>query len=110
MFVAKTLRFAEPDPINDRRVIQFVRNDGVLGAEQRFKQTAIGVEGRGIKNRVLGPEKFRERAFELFVDVLRAADETDTGHAEPVGIERLFGGGDQTRDGRPGRDNCSRTC
>ena len=45
MFVTKTLRFAEPDTINDRRVIQFIRDDRVLSAEQRLKQTAIGVEG-----------------------------------------------------------------
>ena len=62
MFVAKPLRFAEPDAVNDRRVIQFVADHGVFRAEQRFKQAAVGVEADGIKDRVFGPEKFGQAA------------------------------------------------
>ena len=65
--------------------------------EQRFEQAAVGVEAGWIKNRVLGPEKFRQRGFEFLVNVLRAANETDAGHAEAVCVERFLRGGDERR-------------
>src|SRR5205814_4306628 len=93
--VTKALGIAEADAVNDRRVIQLVGDDYVLGTEQRLEQATVRVKGRRINNRVLSPEEFRQRAFEIFVDVLRAANKTDAGHAEAVGIERLFRGGDE---------------
>ena len=63
--------------------------------EQRFEQAAVGVEAGGIKNRVLRPEKFRQRGFQFLVNVLRAANETHARHAETMGVERFFRRGDQ---------------
>ena len=78
-----------------RGVIEFVADDRVLFGEQRFEQAAVGIEAGRIKNRLFRPEKFRERGFEFLVDVLRAANETDTGHAEAVCVERFLRGGDE---------------
>ena len=95
VLVTKSLRFAEPDAVDDGGVIQFIADHGVLFAEQRFEQTAVGVEAGGIKDRFLCPEKFRERCFEFLVNVLCAADETHARHAEAVRVERFFGRGDE---------------
>ena len=51
----------------------------------------------GIEDCVLRAEKFRQLVFEILVDVLRAANETDRRHAEAVGVERLFRRGDERR-------------
>ena len=42
---------------------------------------AVGIETGAIENRVFGAEKLAESRFELFVDGLRAANETHTGAA-----------------------------
>src|SRR5260370_19849292 len=97
MFVTKALRFAEPNAVNDAGVIQFVTNHSIFVGKQRFKESAIGVEAGGIKDRAFGPEEFCECGFELRVNVLRAADKTHARHAEPVRVERFFGGGDECR-------------
>ena len=44
VLVTSALRFAETDAIDDRGVIQFIGNDGVLRTEQRFEQTAVRIE------------------------------------------------------------------
>ena len=97
VLVAKALRFAEPDAVDDRGVIEFIANDRVFVAEQRFEQAAVGIEAGRVKNRVLGPEKFCQRGFEFLVNVLRAANEAHAGHAEAVGIERFLRRFDQRR-------------
>ena len=95
VLVAGALRFAETDAVDDRSVIQFVADDGVFRTEQGFEQTAVGIERARIKDRVFRAEEFRQRSFQLFMNVLRAANETHAGHAEPVCIERFLRGGDE---------------
>ena len=56
--IAEALRFAEADAVDDTSMVQFVGDDGVLGAEQRLEQATVRVEARGIENGVFGPEKF----------------------------------------------------
>ena len=46
VFVAVTLRLAEPDAVDDRRVVQLIADHGVLGGQQGLEQPAIGVEAR----------------------------------------------------------------
>ena len=53
VLVTKTLRFAEPDAVDDRGVIQFIGDDGVLVAEQRLEQAAVGIESRRDKESCL---------------------------------------------------------
>ncbi len=44
VLVTKALRFAEADAVDNAGVIQLVTDHRVLVGEQRFEQTAIGVE------------------------------------------------------------------
>ena len=87
--VAQPLRLAEPDPVDDRGVVERVGDDGVVGAEQRLEQAAVRVEARAEEDRVLGAEELREALLELLVERLRAADEAHRGHAEAPPLERL---------------------
>ena len=57
VLVAKPLGLAEPDAVDDRGVVQLVGDDRVLGAQDRLEQPAVGVEARGIEDRVLGAEE-----------------------------------------------------
>ena len=84
--VAEALGLAEADAVDDAGVVQLVGDDGVLLAEQRLEQPAVGVEAGGVEDRVVGAEELAERCLELLVDVLRAADEADGRQAvAPVG-------------------------
>src|SRR6185503_593203 len=83
--------------VDDARVIQRVADHGVLLAEQRLEQTTVRVEARAVEDRVLRAEEPRDPILELFVDVLRAADEADRGHAVAPAIERGMRGGEDLR-------------
>ena len=87
----------QTDTVDDAGVVQRVGDDGVLRAEQGFKQPAVGVEARGVENRVLRAEELAEGALQLLVDGLRAADEAHAGQAEAVAVQRFLGRGDKFR-------------
>ena len=44
--VAQALRLAEPDAVDDARVIERVADDGVVFVQQRLEQAAVGIEAR----------------------------------------------------------------
>ena len=67
------------------------------GPRQRLEEAAVGVEAGGVEDRVLGAEKPADLCFELLVNLLCAADETDACHAVSPAIERLVGGGNHRR-------------
>ena len=90
--VAVAPRLAEPHAVDDRGVVQRVRDDRVLLAEQRLEQPAIGVEAGAVEDRVLHAEKRGDLRLELLVLLLRAADEAHRGHAVAVAVERVLGG------------------
>ncbi len=94
VFVAVALRFAEADAVDDRGVVEFVTDHGVLGGEERFEGAAVGIEAGRVEDRVLGAEKRAEAFFQLGVDFLRAADEAHGGEAVAPAVERGVGGGD----------------
>ena len=99
--IAVALGFAEADAVDDRGVIERVGDDGVLFAEQRFEQSAVGVETRGVEDGVFGPEKrARSRARASLCTVLRAADEAHRRQSESIAVERALGGFDQSRVSR----------
>jgi len=57
VFVAIALSLAQTDAIDNAGVIELVTDDGILGAKQRLKDTAVGVEAGAIKNRIFGAQK-----------------------------------------------------
>src|ERR1700744_2440520 len=80
MLVPVTLSFAKPDTIDNGRMIQLIGDDGILFAKQRFKNTSVGIKSRSIKDGVFSAKESGYLFLKLFVNVLRAADETATAH------------------------------
>jgi hypothetical protein len=70
-------------------VVQRVGDDRVVLAQQRLEQAAVGVEGGGVEDGVLGAQEARQALLELLVDVLRAADEAHRAHPVAVRAQRL---------------------
>ena len=95
--IAVALRLAEPDAVDDARVIQFVADDGVLFAQQRLEQPAVRVEAARVEDGVVGAEERGERRFERRVHALRAADEAHRRHPVAVPVETVARGGDEPR-------------
>ena len=58
MPVAELLALAQPDAVNDGGVVELVREDGVLGPADLLEQPGVGVETRGVQDRVLPPVEF----------------------------------------------------
>ena len=69
--VAITLCLTKTYTVNDRSVVECVRDDGILIGEEGFEYTAIGIEASCIEDGVLGLEVVRDGCFELFVEVLK---------------------------------------
>ena len=90
VFVTKALRLAEANAVDDARVIQFITDHRVLFREQCLEQPAVSVEAGWIKERFFRAEKFGERRLQFLVNVLCAADETHTGHAEAMRVQCFF--------------------
>ena len=74
--VAELLALAQPDAVYDGGVVELVGEDGVLGPADLLEQPGVGVETRGVQDRVLAPVEFGYFLFQLLVYVLRAADES----------------------------------
>ena len=55
--IAVALSLAQTHTVNDRGVVQRVRNDGIVGSEQWLKHTAVGIEASSVKNGVLSLEE-----------------------------------------------------
>jgi hypothetical protein len=85
--VAEPLRLRQPDAVDDRRVVQLVRDHGILVAEERLEDSAVGVEAGREEDRVLGPEPFGDLRLEGTMLDVRPADEPHARHPEPVGVE-----------------------
>ncbi len=92
--IPETLRLAQPDAVDDARVIQSVRDDRVLVVEQRLEDAAVGVEAGWMEDRVFRAEEISQRILELFVNFLRAADEPDGRHAVTPAVQRFLRGRD----------------
>ena len=88
--VAVAFCFAEAHAVNDGSVVESVGDDGVVGSEERFEDTAVGIEASGIEDGVLGVEIVRDGFLEFFVYILRAADEAHAGHAVASAVHHVF--------------------
>ncbi len=93
--ITETLGFAQAHAVNDGGMVQGVRDNGVLCAEQRLEDTAVGIEAGGVQDGVFRVEIVCNGCLQGLVDVLGAADEADGGHAVAALIHGFFGGGNQ---------------
>lgn len=73
--VAEALGLAQAHAVDDRRMVECIGNDGVVLAEQRLEQAAVGIEAGRVQDGVLLAEEVGDLLFQLLVQVLGAADE-----------------------------------
>ena len=95
VLVDEALRLAEANAVDDRGVVQLVGEDGVLGAQKGLEDAAVGVEARGVEDRVLHAEELRDPLLQLEVQRLGPADEAHARHPEAPVVQGAMGRGDQ---------------
>jgi len=69
-------------------VIERVADDGILLAQKRLEHPAIGIEAGRVQDGVLRTVEGGQFVFQFLMDILRAADEAYTAHAEAVTVQR----------------------
>ena len=95
--VAQPSRLAQADAVDDRGMVEGIADHAILLVEDGLEETAVGIEARRVEDRVVGAEEPAELRFQLLVNGLRAADESNRGHAIAIGIERPACGLDHGR-------------
>ncbi len=95
--VAVSLRLAEPNTVDDARVVERVRDHRVALVEESLEHSAVSVETGGEQDRVFLAKPRRQPLLQLTVDVLRATDEADRRHAEPAFLQGLGSGRNHAR-------------
>ena len=90
--IAEALCLGEPHAVDDRGMVERIRDNGILFRQQRLEQTAIGIEAGGIEDRRFHAQEGRNPRLELLVLFLRATDEANRGHAVAIAVERLLRG------------------
>ena len=93
--VTVTHGFAQTYAVDDRGVVECVGDDCVIGSEQRFEQSAVGIKARGVEDSVLGAKELGDSVLELLVGVLCTADEPHGSHAVAATIHAVFGSSDK---------------
>ena len=94
--IAVTLGLAQAHAVDDRCVVEGIRDDGILFVENRTEKTTVGIEAGRIENGVFGVEIFRDGFLQLLVDVLGTADEAHRRHAEAALVHHVLGTFNQT--------------
>ena len=89
-------------------MVELIGDDGVVGTENGFEETGIGIEARGVENRVVGSVERADGVLELLVQILGATDKTDRGHPETPLVEGLFGSSDDLGVISQTQDSCWR--
>ena len=88
---------AEPHAVDDARVVELVRDDGVLRGQDRLEEAGVGVKARRVQDCGLGAVELGDPLLQRLVRGLRAADEAHGREAEPELVERLPGRRDEAR-------------
>lgn len=89
--VAIALGLAQANTVYDRRVIERVRYDRVLWAEQRLEQAAICIETGREQNGIVLAEKLGQTLLKLPVNILGSTNEAHGRHAVALRLKSLAG-------------------
>src|SRR5450432_398832 len=81
-------------------MIELIRYNGIRFTKQGLKNASVGIESRHIQNSVLHSEEFRNLLFQLFMDILGAADKTYTAETISPFIQYLMSSPDHLGMGR----------
>ena len=65
MLVSVLFGLAEADAVDDGGVVELVREDGVLGAEDLLEEAGVGVEAAGVQDGVLAAVELGNLALEV---------------------------------------------
>ena len=65
MLVSVLFGLAQPDAVDDGGVVELVREDGVLGAEDLLEEAGVGVEAAGVQDGVLAAVELGNLALEV---------------------------------------------
>ena len=90
--ITVTLCLAETNTVDDRSVVQGIRDDGILICEQRLEYTTVSIEAGCVEDGILGAEELGNLLLQLLMKILTSADETYTGHTKATCIHTLLGG------------------
>ena len=82
VLIAVTLRFTEAGAVNDGSVVQFIGNDGIFRSQNGFKETAVGIEAGRVEDDIIHTKEVCNFLFQVFVNLLGAADEAYRAEAE----------------------------
>ena len=89
--VTISLGLAETYTVDDRGVVECIRDDSVLVGQERSEQTSVSVEACSIQDGIFGLEIVRDSSLQLFVNVLGSADEANRRHAESATVHHFLG-------------------
>ena len=67
MLVSVLFGLAQPDAVDDGRVVELVREDRILRAENLFEQSRVGVEAAGVQDGVLATMELGNLLFEVLI-------------------------------------------
>jgi len=63
VLVAHLAGLAEAQAVDDGRVVELVRDDGVVGRQQRLEQAGVGVETARVQDGVLAAVELGDQPF-----------------------------------------------
>ncbi len=95
--IAKAPRLAQADAVDDAGMVQRIGNHRIIRPQKRLEQAAIGIETGGEKDGIIGAKIGGQPFLQHPVNILRAADEADAGHAIAMIMHRRLGSGHQPR-------------
>ena len=93
--VAVAFGLAQAHAVDNGRMIQTVRDNGVLWPQEGLEQPTIGVKTGRKQDGVIFVQKLGQTLLQLSVNILGAADKADRGHAEALVIHDASRGCDQ---------------
>ena len=67
MLVSVLFGLAQPDAVNNGGVVELVRKDGILRAQNLFEEPCIRVEAAGVQNGVLATVELSNLLFEVLI-------------------------------------------
>src|SRR5690606_34536899 len=81
-----------PYHIYIKRVVESVRDNDVIAYKLWYEHAAVGVKSCRIQDGIFHTQKIGYLPFQLFMDILCAADKTDGRHTITMGINRILSG------------------
>ena len=74
--IAVALCLTKTYTVDDRCVVEGVRDDSILSCEQRLEYTTVSIEASSVEDSILSAEVVSDSLLQLLVNILAAADET----------------------------------